>query len=57
MKNTIIVPFGVRTRLADEFGLSRPTVNKMLKGANTSNKVITKSVRDKAIKLGGAYIQ
>ena len=56
MNNKILVPYGVKTSLAREFRVARPTLEKMLLGGHVRNKETKEEVRKRAIELGGVEV-
>ena len=56
MNNKILVPYGVKTSLAREFRVARPTLEKMLLGGHVRELKVKEDVRKRAIELGGVEV-
>lgn len=56
MDNKILTPYGAKKCLADEFSITRPTLDKMLLGGTVRDNKTKDLVRQRAIELGGVEV-
>lgn len=56
MNNKILVPYGAKKYLANEFSITRPTLDKMLLGGTVRDRKTKENVRQRAIELGGVEV-
>lgn len=53
MEKQIVLPFGAKKKLQDEFDISRITLERMILGAEVNNTETKRKVRERALELGG----